>query len=474
MHELIVYIQSYLDPKVTTTPGGAGNIFWATVYILLVFGGLSVAVIAMNWLERKILAHMQVRLGPMRVGPHGLLQPIADALKLLLKEDIIPAEADKVIFWIAPFIVVLAAFTVFVVVPFGPTHAITDMNIGILFMLGVSSLSVLGIVTAGWASNSHYPLIGALRSSAQMVSYEVAMGLAVVSVIMMTSLGSLAAGLYGVGDVGSQASGTLSMIGIVQAQQAQGVWFIFKYFPLGLIGFAMFAIAMVAETNRAPFDLPEAESELTAGFHTEYSGFRWSLFFLAEYSAMIAVSSIAVTLWLGGWLRPFPSVHGPNVTIPHIWTPADPSAGALDFLFALCPGISFLLLGAMCFYNVRRMPKHPLFKIQTMGLAGFGAVLGLIGLIMFVPPVRDRVEDIFWFSAKVAAFMYLYIWYRGTFPRYRFDQLMKVGWKVLLPMGLALLILTAVVGMRVEVWYAVAVPLWQSFVSILRWLVSLI
>jgi NADH-quinone oxidoreductase subunit H len=451
MNELIQYIQSYLGSD--RTPGGAGNIFWATVYILLVFGGLSVAVIAMNWLERKILAHMQVRLGPMRVGPHGLLQPIADAIKLLLKEDIIPAEADKVIFWIAPFIVVLAAFTVFVVVPFGPTHAITDMNIGILFMLGVSSLSVLGIVTAGWASNSHYPLIGALRSSAQMVSYEVAMGLAVVSAIMMTSLGNLATGLYGAGNVDSQISGTLSMIGIVQAQQAQGVWFVFKFFPLGLIAFGMFAIAMVAETNRAPFDLPEAESELTAGFHTEYSGFRWSLFFLAEYSAMIAVSSIAVTLWLGGWLRPFPSVHGPSIAIPHIWPPADPTAptGALDFVLALCPGISFLLLGAMCFYNVQRMPKHPLFKVQTLGLAGFGAVLALIGLILFVPAVRDRVGDIFWFSAKVTGFMYLYIWYRGTFPRYRFDQLMKVGWKILLPTGLALLILTALFGMRADI-----------------------
>ncbi len=296
MHEFIQYILSYLDPSVKETPGAAGNIFWATVYILLVFAGLSVAVIAMNWLERKILAHMQVRLGPMRVGPHGLLQPIADAIKLLLKEDIIPAEADAVVFWVAPFIVVLAAFTVFVVVPFGPTHAITDMNIGILFMLGVSSLSVLGIVTAGWASNSHYPLIGALRSSAQMVSYEVAMGLAVVSVILMTSL-----------TPEWNNTGTLSMIGIVQAQLKQEEWFIFKFFPLGLVGFVIFAIAMVAETNRAPFDLPEAESELTAGFHTEYSGFRWSLFFLAEYSAMIAVSSIAVTLWLGGWLRPFPN-----------------------------------------------------------------------------------------------------------------------------------------------------------------------
>ncbi|HZC22026.1 MAG TPA: complex I subunit 1 family protein, partial [Candidatus Binatia bacterium] len=327
------------------------------------------------------------------------------------------------VFWVAPFIVVLAAFTVFVVVPFGPTHAITDMNIGILFMLGVSSLSVLGIVTAGWASNSHYPLIGALRSSAQMVSYEVAMGLAVVSAIMMTSLGA--------------EGGTLSMIGIVQAQQAQGIWFLFKFFPLGLIAFVIFAIAMVAETNRAPFDLPEAESELTAGFHTEYSGFRWSLFFLAEYSAMIAVSSIAVTLWLGGWLRPFP-----NTLTGATW----------DLVFSLIPGITFLFLAGMCFYSTARMPKHPLFRIQTMGLAGFGVALAAIGLILFVPGVRVRIVDIFWFSAKVAGFMYLYIWYRGTFPRYRFDQLMKVGWKILLPTGLTLLILTAVVGMRTELW----------------------
>jgi NADH-quinone oxidoreductase subunit H len=422
MHDLILYIQSYLDSD--RTPGAAGNIFWATVYILLVFAGLSVAVIAMNWLERKILAHMQVRLGPMRVGPHGLLQPIADAIKLLLKEDIIPAEADAVVFWVAPFIVVLAAFTVFVVVPFGPTHAITDMNIGILFMLGVSSLSVLGIVTAGWASNSHYPLMGALRSSAQMVSYEVAMGLAVVSAIMMSSMNI-------------DGTGTLSMIGIVEAQKAQGEWFVFKFFPLGIIAFGVFAIAMVAETNRAPFDLPEAESELTAGFHTEYSGFRWSLFFLAEYSAMIAVSSIAVTLWLGGWLRPFPNSL---------------SGATWDLVFSLFPGITFLFLAGMCFYSTARMPKHPLFKIQTMGLAGFGAALAVIGLILFLPQVRVRVVDIYWFSAKVAGFMYLYIWYRGTFPRYRFDQLMKVGWKVLLPTGLALLILTALVGMRTELW----------------------
>src|ERR1700739_4983748 len=177
---------SYLGSQLS--PGVVGNQLWALIYILIIFAGVSVAVIAMNWLERKALAHFQVRLGPMRVGPHGLLQPIADALKLLLKEDIIPAQADQFVFWIAPLIGLLAAFTVYTVVPFGPSQAVSDMNIGILFMLGVSSLGVLGIVTAGWASNSHYPLIGALRSSAQMVSYEVAMGLAVVSAILMTSL----------------------------------------------------------------------------------------------------------------------------------------------------------------------------------------------------------------------------------------------------------------------------------------------
>jgi len=367
---MLEYVKSYLTSS--QTPGAAGNMFWVLVYILLIFTGLAIAVMLMTWLERKVLAHMQVRLGPMRVGPHGLLQPIADSLKLLLKEDIMPAEADSFIFWIAPFIVVLAAFTVFVVVPFGPTHAITDMNIGILFMLGVSSLSVLGIVMAGWASNSHYPLIGALRSSAQMVSYEVAMGLAVVSAILMTSLNA-------------EGTGTLSMIGIVQAQQAQGEWFIFKFFPLGLIAFFIFAVAMVAETNRAPFDLAEAESELTAGFHTEYSGFRWSLFFLSEYTAMIAVSSIAVTLWLGGWLRPFP-----NLLNGAIW----------DKAFSFLPGIAFLFLAAMCFYNTVRMPKHPLFRVQTIGLAVFGVFLGLVGLVLFVPAVSIRVQDIFWFAAK--------------------------------------------------------------------------
>ena len=415
---MLNYITSYLDKNVQVTPGQAGNIFWALVYILCVFGGVSLVVVCMNWLERKILAHMQVRIGPMRVGPHGLLQPIADALKLILKEDIIPEGADTVVFWFAPLIILLAVFSVYCVIPFGPTHAITDMNIGLLFMLGVSSLGVLGIVMAGWASNSHYPLIGALRSSAQMVSYEIAMGLAVVSAVLMTSLNA-------------QGTGTLSMIGIVEAQQSQHIWFAFKFFPLGLIAFVVFAIAMVAETNRAPFDLPEAESELTAGFHTEYSGLRWSLFMLGEYAGMIAVSSIATTLWLGGWMRPFP-----NLLRGEAW----------DLAFSLFPALTFFGLAGLTFYGAARMAKTSFFRVQAMGLAGFGGVLGLIGLILLLPPVRNGIQDIYWFVAKIAVFLYLFIWYRATFPRYRFDQLMKVGWKVLLPIGLGVLILTAAAG----------------------------
>src|SRR5215469_200714 len=380
---------------------------FALVRILIIFAVLSGIVAYMVYLERKVLAFMQARLGPMRVGPWGLLQPIADGVKLLLKEDIVPAGADRFVFLLAPAISVMAAFTVFAVIPVADNFLITDVNIGILLILAISSLGIYGIILGGWSSNSHYPLLGALRSSAQLVSYEVAAGIAIVGVLLI--------------------SNSLSMVEIVNRQQKLGVWNVF----LQPVAFLIYLIAAVAETNRAPFDLPEAESELTAGFHTEYSGFRWSLFFLAEYSAMIAVSSIAVTLWLGGWLRPFANLlSGPT------W----------DLVFSAFPGLTFLGLAAMALFSAKRMPKHRFFKIQTLGLAGFGAVLGLIGLILFIPPVRDRIQDIYWFVAKVAVFMYLYIWYRGTFPRYRFDQLMQVGWKVLLPIGLAVLVATALVG----------------------------
>ncbi len=422
MTDLREYVFGYLDSKVT--PGEAGNVLWALIYIMVIFLAVSLAVTAMNWIERKILAHMQVRLGPMRVGPHGLLQPIADALKLLIKEDVIPEESDKVVFWMAPVVMVITAFTVYIVIPFGPTHAVTDMNIGVLFMLGVASLTTLGVIMAGWASNSHYPLLGSLRSSAQMVSYEVAMGLSVVSAVVMTSL------------VSASGTGTLSMIGIVRAQEQAGVWFLFKFFPLGLISFFVFAVAMVAETNRTPFDLPEAESELVAGYHTEYSGFRWSLFMLAEYAAMIAVSSVAVTLWLGGWMRPFQQIL---------------SGESWNLVFSLFPAMSFFVLALMAAVGTVRMPKHPIFRKQTIGLAGFAAALALIGVVLLWPPVREWVQDIYWFSLKVAVFMYLYIWFRGTFPRYRFDQLMQVGWKVMIPMSLGALILTALWGVAPEI-----------------------
>ena len=325
------------------------------IKIALILAILPLLVAALTLAERKIIAFMQVRLGPMRVGPWGLLQPIADPIKLLLKEDIIPERADRWIFTLAPVICLIPAFIVLAVIPIGPTITIfgkqislyvTDINIGVLYVLAISSVGVLGIILGGWASNSKYPLLGALRSAAQMVSYEVALGFSIIGVLML--------------------AGTLSLVNIVEAQRNAGVWYVF----LQPIGFILFFICGVAETNRAPFDLPEAESELVAGFHTEYSGFRFSLFFLAEYANMITVSAMAVTLFWGGWLRPFPSVS------------------ALAFL--------------------------------------------------------DVVPPVIWFAAKVIVFLYFYLWFRASWPRYRYDQLMKLGWQFLLPISMANVILTAI------------------------------
>jgi NADH-quinone oxidoreductase subunit H len=326
------------------------------VKILIVLNAVLVAVTYMVLLERKVIAWVQVRLGPMRVGPYGALQPIADAVKLLLKEDITPARADKWVFTAAPIITLVPALIVFAVIPFGPeveifghkvTLYITDINVGLLYIVSVASIGVYGLILAGWASNSKYPLLASLRASAQLISYEVAVTMTLVSVIV--------------------TAGSLSMVQIVEAQRSAGVWFGF----IQPVAFLIFFIGGLAETNRAPFDLPEAEQELTGGFHTEYSGMRFALFFLAEYANMIVVSSVATTLFLGGWLRPFPSVE------------------ALGFL--------------------------------------------------------DIIPAWIWFFMKTFLFLYIFLWVRATLPRYRYDQLMALGWKVLIPLAIANVVVTGIV-----------------------------
>ncbi len=369
----------------------------ATVKIVVVLLVLAGIVAYLVYMERKVLAFIQARLGPMRVGPWGLLQPVADGIKLLLKEDIIPAGADKWVFLLAPVISVVAAFTVFAVIPFAGNFFITDVNIGILFILAVSSLGIYGIILGGWSSNSHYPLLGALRASAQLVSYEVAAGMAVVGVLLI--------------------SNSLSMVEIVQNQQKMGIWNIF----LQPVAFVIYVIAMLAETNRNPFDLPEAESELTAGFHTEYSGFRFALYFLAEYTNMVLVSCIAVTLFLGGWLRPFPNVR------------------ALDFLRYM-PAVA--LIGAAAF--ILWLGLQSRVAAERYVFAGMAVLCVLLAGVIAIPPVLATIQGIFWFFVKVLAFLYAFIWYRGTFPRYRYDQLMNVGWRVMIPLALANVILTAI------------------------------
>ncbi len=327
---------------------------------VLLFAGVLPLISYLVLAERKILGFIQVRTGPNRVGPWGLFQPIADIMKLLVKEDVIPSKAVKWAFVLAPCLVVGPAFVIFAVIPFGPSAAetggnlnwfITDVNIGVLFVVALATIGVYGIIIGGWSSNSKFSLLGGLRSAAQMVSYEVPQGFSLVVPLLM--------------------AGTMSLQGIVGAQLEQGRWFLFAFFPFGLMAFMIFLIAGVAESNRNPFDLPEAESELVAGFHTEYTGMRFALFFLGEYANMIVVSALAVTLFLGGWARPFPNVE------------------ALSFL-----DLSFL-------------------------------PAGLVGIL--------------WFSLKLAVFLFVYIWFRGTFPRYRFDQLMDLGWKWLIPLSLVTL-----------------------------------
>ena len=329
--------------------------------IVVVLNATLVSVTYMVLLERKVIAWAQSRLGPMRVGPYGILQPLADAVKLMIKEDITPIRADKWVFTLAPIISLVPALVVFAVIPFGPTVRIfghdvalhvADVNVGLLYVVSVASIGVYGLILAGYASNSKYPLLASLRASAQLISYEVAVTMTLVSMIVL--------------------AGTLSMVGIVNAQYNSHVWFGFVQ-PVALV---IYFIGGLAETNRAPFDLPEAEQELTGGFHTEYSGMRFALFFMAEYANMIVVSSVAVTLFFGGWLRP----------LPHV--------GWLRFL--------------------------------------------------------DLLPAWIWFVGKTFVFLYIFFWIRATLPRYRYDQLMRLGWKVLIPLAIANVVVTA----AARVWLA--------------------
>ena len=321
---------------------------------------LLVAVTFLILLERKVIAWAQSRLGPMRVGPHGVLQAPADVIKLLLKEDITPAKADKWVFTIAPIMSLLPALIVFSVVPFGFDfpYWISDINVGLLFILAVTSIGVYGIILGGWASNSKYPLLSSLRASAQLVSYEIAVTITLVSMVL--------------------TAGTLNLVGIVEAQRdfqvplfGTGLWFAFTQ-PVAL---ALIFIGGLAETNRVPFDLPEAETELTGGFHTEYSGMRFSMFFLAEYLNIIVISAVVAIMFVGGWMPPFPNV------------------AALGFL--------------------------------------------------------DVVPGWIWLVSKIFLVLYVFVWLRATLPRYRYDQLMNIGWKVLIPIALANLMLTGVVKVLV-------------------------
>jgi NADH-quinone oxidoreductase subunit H len=328
------------------------NIAIIIIKIVVVLGVGLLHVAYATYFERKVIGHMQVRLGPMRVGPHGLLQPFADGLKLFFKEDIIPANADKPVFYLAPVIFMAAAMINLSVIPFASNFVIANINLGLLFIFAIAGLGVYGIFIAGWASNSKYAFLGGLRSSAQVLSYEIAMGLSLVGVMIM--------------------AGSLNLTDIVKAQQESlfGIYAIPQ-----IVAFVVFTLAAVAETNRTPFDLPEAESELVAGYFVEYSGFRFALFFLGEYIAMFIMASLATVCFLGGW------------TVP--W------------------------------YITKALP-----------------------FLTYVP-------GIVWFLIKVYAFIFFFYWIRATLPRYRYDQLMAIGWKIFIPIALVNLTVTGLVKILV-------------------------
>jgi NADH-quinone oxidoreductase subunit H len=373
---------------------------------------LMTALAYLTWFERKIVAHIQSRWGPYYVGAHGLLQPLADGIKFLFKEDVTPPIADRFVYLLAPFLAFSLALTAIALIPFGPpgvtilgqpAFVVSNLNIGLLFLFAVTSVGVYGVALAGWASNSKYPLMGGLRSSAQMISYEVSLTISVVGVLLV--------------------AGSLNFNEIIQGQSGHFFlhWNIIRFdhgaFPQ-IIGFLCYLTAAIAETNRVPFDLPEAETELVAGFHTEYSSFKFAMFFMAEYANMITVSCLATILFFGGWLSPFPAS----------WT-----------WQLYLPGASLLLVGAYCAYDtVAHMRGIARLQFAVVTLLALG-----IGLLCLLPAVALVIQGPFWFLAKVLVFLFFYVWTRGTLPRFRYDQLMAFGWKLLLPVSLANLVVTA-------------------------------
>jgi NADH-quinone oxidoreductase subunit H len=363
----------------------------------------------LTWFERKVVAHIQSRWGPYLVGPHGLLQPLADGLKFLFKEDLLPPTADRFIYVLAPFLALSLALTALALIPFGPATIhilgqptglfITNSNVGLLLLFAITSIGVYGVALAGWSSNSKYPLLGSLRSSAQMVSYEVSLTMAVVGVVL--------------------TSGTFNFNEIIQGQQ--GHWFHFlprwHLFPQ-FVGFLCYFTAAIAETNRVPFDLPEAETELVAGFHTEYSSFKFAMFFMAEYGNMITVSCLATILFLGGWLSPFPDS----------WT-----------LARYIPAAAVLVGGLLLLKDGMRHHRG----LAQIALSIISLVLLALGLACLRGGIIAVVLGPFWFLAKVLFLLFFYVWTRGTLPRFRYDQLMNFGWKILLPVSLANLVVTS-------------------------------
>jgi NADH-quinone oxidoreductase subunit H len=377
---------------------------------LIVFVILTAAAY-MVWLERKVLAHIQLRLGPTRVGPHGLLQPLADAVKLLTKEDLIPPQVNLFFYMAAPFLAVFLALIPITVIPFGPEVTIfgyptylelTHLNIGVLFVLAVSSLSVYGVALAGWSSNSKYALLGGLRSSAQMISYELPLAMAVAAPLLLAN--------------------SLDFREIVNTQAGYYLgfiprWSIFQMPMPQFFSFILFMIAAFAETNRVPFDLPEAENELVAGFHTEYSSMKFAAFFTAEYINMITICSVATLLFLGGW-------H-----------PLWPSALGSSFL----PTLLFFGGAAIAIYH----GLHPARPMDRFTLPAVGVIFGGIGLIFLVPVLQPIVIPLFWFLAKTVILLFIFIWIRGTLPRFRYDQLMRFAWTFLFPVAVLNLLVTS-------------------------------